>query len=51
MLAASNVVGGPRMTSPLLPMVRLPSLPASNDSPSLPVIVPEARFAAASAAS
>src|ERR1700744_1454531 len=49
-LLSSNVVGGPSLTSPSLPTVRLPSLPASNESPSLPVIVPDARLAAAYAA-
>src|ERR1700712_4946923 len=46
----SKVVGGPSTTSPLLPTVRFPSLPASKLSPSLPVIVPDARLAAAYAA-
>jgi hypothetical protein len=47
MLPASNLVGGPRITSPFAPTVRSPSLPAVNFSPSAPVIRPDASAAAA----
>ena len=47
MLPLLKRVGGPRMISPFAPIVRDPSLPALNFSPSAPLIWPEARAAAA----
>jgi hypothetical protein len=47
MFSAVNTEGGPKITTPSFPIVRLPSLPAENVSPSFPSILPEASWAAA----
>jgi hypothetical protein len=47
MLSLLKRCGGPSTISPLAPILRVPSLPALNDSPSLPVIMPDASEAAA----
>ena len=47
MFSALNVVSGPSTISPLAPIVYSPSRPASNFSPSAPVIRPATSAAAA----